>query len=85
VINAFDTYYLMSADEVIANILHITQNMDEDAGAPRMPPPDTSPLPFLRMSLLVAVRTAAEDTTHVDPVAAVASRTSALHVAVWTT
>jgi hypothetical protein len=43
VINAFDTNYLMSADEVMANTLHLAQNMDENAGAPSMPAPDTSP------------------------------------------
>jgi hypothetical protein len=46
VINAFDTYYLMSADEVMANILHLAQKMDEDAGAPSMPAPNTSPPPI---------------------------------------
>jgi hypothetical protein len=85
VINVFDTDYLMSADEVMASILHLAQNMDEDAGAPSMPAPDTSPLPSLRLSLLVAVRTAAADTTPVDLVAAVASPTRASHVAVSTT
>jgi hypothetical protein len=86
VTNAFDINYLLFADEVMANILHLAQNMDEDAGAPSMPAPSTlPPLPSVRLSLLVAVRTTAEDTTHVDPVAAVASRTSAEHVAVWTT
>jgi hypothetical protein len=29
-INAFDTNYLMSADEVMASILHLPQNMDEE-------------------------------------------------------
>jgi hypothetical protein len=43
VINAFDTDYLMSADEMMANILHLAQNIDENAGAPSMPVPDTSP------------------------------------------
>jgi hypothetical protein len=31
VINAFDTNYLLSAEEVMANILHLAQNMDDDA------------------------------------------------------
>jgi hypothetical protein len=52
VINAFDTDYLMSADEMMANILHLAQNMDEDAGAPSMPAPDASPPPI---SAFVAV------------------------------
>jgi hypothetical protein len=43
VINAFDTDYLMSADEVMANILHPAQNMDEEVSAPGLPAPDTSP------------------------------------------
>jgi hypothetical protein len=30
VMNAFDTNYLMSADEVMANILHMAQDMDEE-------------------------------------------------------
>jgi hypothetical protein len=46
VIHAFDSDYLMAADEVMAIILHLAQNMDEDAGAPSMPAPDTSPPPI---------------------------------------
>jgi hypothetical protein len=42
VINAFDTDYLLSADEVIANILHFTHNMDDDP-APDTPAPVASP------------------------------------------
>jgi hypothetical protein len=42
VINAFDTNYLLCADEVMANTLHLTQNMEEelpgvDVTAPRGP------------------------------------------------
>jgi hypothetical protein len=44
--NAFDTDYLKSTDEVMANILHLAQNMNEDAGAQSMPAPDTSPPPI---------------------------------------
>jgi hypothetical protein len=44
--NAFDTDYILSADEVMAIILHLAQNMDENAGAPSMPAPDTSPSPI---------------------------------------
>jgi hypothetical protein len=33
VINAFDTNFLLSADEVMANILHLAQNMDEELHA----------------------------------------------------
>jgi hypothetical protein len=36
----------MSADEVMANILHMAQNMDENAGAPSMPALDTYPPPI---------------------------------------
>jgi hypothetical protein len=38
VINAFDTNYLLSADEVMANILHMAQNMDDDAPDQAQPP-----------------------------------------------
>jgi hypothetical protein len=31
VINAFDTNYLLSANEAMANILHLAHNMDEEA------------------------------------------------------
>jgi hypothetical protein len=43
VINAFDTDYLVSADEVMANILHLAHNMDEEASAQSAPVPDASP------------------------------------------
>jgi hypothetical protein len=36
VINAFDTNYLMSADEMMANILHIAQNTDEELPDPAL-------------------------------------------------
>jgi hypothetical protein len=81
VINAFDTDYLMYADEVMANILHLAQNMDEKTSAHCAPVPDASPLPSLRSSLLVAVHTAAEDTPRGVLVLVVASPTSAAHVA----
>jgi hypothetical protein len=43
VINAFDTNCMLSADEVMANILHMAQNMDEEvSSAPGLPAPDTS-------------------------------------------
>jgi hypothetical protein len=84
-INAFDTDYLLSADEVMANILHLAQNMDEEVNAPGMPAPTHHPLPSLRLSPLVAVRTAAADTSHVGLVVVVGSPTSATHVATWTT
>jgi hypothetical protein len=43
VINAFDTNYLLSADEVMASILHPAQNMDEEVSTPGLPAPDMSP------------------------------------------
>jgi hypothetical protein len=46
VINAFDTDYMLSADEVMANILHLAHNMDEEVSAPGMPAADTSPPPI---------------------------------------
>jgi hypothetical protein len=61
VINTFDTYYMLSADEVMANILQLTHNMDEDDD-PGATTPDKSPLPSLRLSLPAAGRTAVEDT-----------------------
>jgi hypothetical protein len=45
-INAFDTNYLPSADEVMANILHLACNMDEEVNAPGMSAPDTSTPPI---------------------------------------
>jgi hypothetical protein len=44
-INAFDTDYLLSADEMMANILHPANNMDEEVITPGLPAPDTSPPP----------------------------------------
>jgi hypothetical protein len=40
VINACDTNYLLSADEVMTNILHLAQNRDEDLPAPALPTTD---------------------------------------------
>jgi hypothetical protein len=45
VINAFDTNYLPSADEVMANILHMAQNMDEVVITPGQPAHDGSAPP----------------------------------------
>jgi hypothetical protein len=49
VINAFDTNYLMSADEVMANILHLARK--ELPGAD-IPAPSGPPSPSLRLSHL---------------------------------
>jgi hypothetical protein len=45
VINASDTDYLLSADEVMATILHMAHNIDEE-DAPGATTPDTSPPPI---------------------------------------
>jgi hypothetical protein len=46
VINAFGTHYMLSADEVMASILHLAHNMDEDDAldltAPNISPPPIS-------------------------------------------
>jgi hypothetical protein len=39
IINAFDTYYLLPGDEVMANISHMAHNMDEEANAQGAPAP----------------------------------------------
>jgi hypothetical protein len=46
VINAFNTDYLMPADEVMANIPHLAHNMDDEVRASGAPAPDTSPPPI---------------------------------------
>jgi hypothetical protein len=40
VINAFDTSYLLSAKEVMANRLHVAQNMDDDLRDATLTPND---------------------------------------------
>jgi hypothetical protein len=50
--DAFDTDYLVSDVQVMASILHMAQNMDEEASAPGESAPDTSPPPI---SAFVAV------------------------------
>jgi hypothetical protein len=45
VINAFDTDYMLSTDEVMVNILHLAHKMDED-DALGATAPDTSPAPI---------------------------------------
>jgi hypothetical protein len=80
VINAFDTSYLLSVDEVMASILNLAHNMDEDVIAPGLPGPDGPAPPSMRFSLLVAVHTVAADTSHVAHVVVVAYLTSATPV-----
>jgi hypothetical protein len=43
VISAFDTDYMLSAYEVMASILHLAHNMDEEGSAPGTAAPNTSP------------------------------------------
>jgi hypothetical protein len=83
--NAFDTDYMLSADEVMANILHMAHDMDEEARAPGAPAPDIAPPPISASSLPVAAPTAVEDTTPVALVVVVASPTSEAPVAALTT
>jgi hypothetical protein len=45
VVNAVDTDYMLSADEVMASILHLAHNMDED-DAPDTTSPNVSPPPI---------------------------------------
>jgi hypothetical protein len=52
VINAFDTNYLLSADEVMANILHMARNMDDEP-PDRAQPSTAGPAPPI--SAFVAV------------------------------
>jgi hypothetical protein len=52
VISAFDTNYLMSTDEVMANILHLAQNMEEELPCSDLPSSLDSVTPI---SALVAV------------------------------
>jgi hypothetical protein len=43
VINAFDTDFMLYVDEVMANILQLAHNVDEETCAPGAPAPDASP------------------------------------------
>jgi hypothetical protein len=51
VMNAVNTDYMTYADEVMASILHLAHNMDEEASASGAPSPDTSTPPI---SMVVA-------------------------------
>jgi hypothetical protein len=84
VINAFDTVYMMYADEVMAMILHMAHNIDEEASMPVLRarlPLTHHHLTSLHLSLQVAVHTTVEDATHVALVVVAAFPTSATHVA----
>jgi hypothetical protein len=59
VINAFDTDYLLSADEVMAIILHLAHNMDDDP-TPDTSAPVASPPPISASALRAVARTAVE-------------------------
>jgi hypothetical protein len=65
VINAFDTNYFLPADEVMANILHLAENMDEDVATPGQQALTALPLSSAPLSMLVAVPIADAGTTHV--------------------
>jgi hypothetical protein len=84
VINAFDEDYLLSADEVMASILHLAHNMDED-DAPDTTPPNISPL--LISAFVVAGRGSHIGRGHPPVVLAVVADypTSAAPAAAWTT
>jgi hypothetical protein len=82
VINAFDTNYLMSVDEVMATILNLAQNMDEEVTAPGLPASDFSARLISAFVAMVAVRTSDADTTPVALVVAVVFPTYATHVVV---
>jgi hypothetical protein len=81
VINAFDTNYLLFADEVMASILHFAQNMDNETPDHAQPTTD-GPAPSVLLSPLVAAPTTDEATIHVALVAVVDCPTNAAHVAV---
>jgi hypothetical protein len=63
VIDAFDTNYLMSADEMMAIILYPAQNMGKEVSAPGMPAPYTSPPPT--SAFVVAGRGSASGRGHI--------------------
>jgi hypothetical protein len=84
VINAFDTYYLLSVDDVMAIILHLAHNMDEDT--PRTQQlPTSHHLPSPPLSLLAAVHTAVKATLHVGLAVVADYPPSEAHAAVRTT
>jgi hypothetical protein len=85
VINAFDTDDLLSADEVMASILRLAKTWTRKSLLRACRPPTHDSLPSLRLSLLVAFRTAVMNNTHVPPVVVADYPTSAPHVAAWTT
>jgi hypothetical protein len=80
-----DTDYLLFVDEVMANILHLAHNMDDETCAPGAPAPDTSPPPI--SAFVAAGRGLRIGRGHypVALVVVVAFPTSAAHVAAWTT
>jgi hypothetical protein len=52
VINAFDTNYLLSADEVMATILHLARNIEEDFPGADVTIPSGHASPIVHLSLL---------------------------------
>jgi hypothetical protein len=84
VINAFDTNYLLSADELMTSILHLAQNMDDDT-PDQAQPPNVSPAPPISAFVAVGRGSPADEANiPVALVAVVDCPTNAAHVAVWT-
>jgi hypothetical protein len=54
-INAFDTDYILSDDEVMASIMHLAQNMEEEL-PPSVDPANNSPTRAPPISAFVAAR-----------------------------
>jgi hypothetical protein len=66
VINALDTNYLLSADEVMANILHRLKAWTRNSKLRACRPMVAPPLESLRLSVLVAALTPDVETAHVS-------------------
>jgi hypothetical protein len=85
VINAFDTNYLLSADEVMAIILYVAQNVDDELTDSTLTAPDGRAPPIFALSQLAAIHKVGVTTTLVAFAAVVAYPTNVAHVAVLTT
>jgi hypothetical protein len=51
-INDFDTDYLLSAEEVMASILHLAHDMDEEVNAPGLPAAMCTHMTALRQKIM---------------------------------
>jgi hypothetical protein len=85
VINAFDTHYMLSANEVMASILHLAHIMDEEACAPGATSPDPSSPPISAFVVVGRGSHSGRGHPHVALAVVAASPTSAAHVAACTT